>query len=83
MFTHCFGVTCLLFLPSAAIALFQSTAVASPPSVTLHTSAHQRFECGNIAFIANSDTPHLALNFELNGKPGLPRRRVGGGSRLY
>uniref|UniRef100_A0A832H4H9 Secreted protein n=1 Tax=Oscillatoriales cyanobacterium SpSt-402 TaxID=2282168 RepID=A0A832H4H9_9CYAN len=63
-----------LVLSATAIALTQSVGIAQTSFSQLHSSQH-----------SNSTHNHSSLTAQmiLTARPGLPGRRVGGGSRLY
>lgn len=76
MITNYTSVMHSLLLATIAIALSQTAALSQPLALSKATTA-------KTDSTSTGYTPSLATTQILAGKPGLPRRRVGGGSRLY
>ncbi|MBF2028736.1 MAG: hypothetical protein IGS48_18565 [Oscillatoriales cyanobacterium C42_A2020_001] len=68
------GVAYSLLLSVTTIALTQASTIAHPSWSQLRPLQHSH---------STRSQPTLIPQPILAGKPGLPRRRVGGGSRLY
>ncbi|MDX2244420.1 MAG: hypothetical protein NW224_27410 [Leptolyngbyaceae cyanobacterium bins.302] len=74
MITNYTSVMYSLLLAMTAIAFSQTAVLAQPSGLHQATSSK----------INSTSAEHfLSTTNVLTGKPGLPRRRVGGGSRLY
>ena len=84
MFTHCFSVTFSLLVSSSAIAFCDSAIatglVPSQDYIQIPSAQSTGLKPSNLTAL---ETEQIVTEIAaLNGKPGVPRRRVGGGSRL-
>jgi len=76
------SVTSWFLLPTAAIALSQSVIIAQTP-LSADSNSHQPFAIKKAAPFNTEPSSVTTPCLQANSKPGVPRRRVGGGSRLY
>lgn len=70
-----------LLLALSTIALAQTNAIAQPFLSQKFKSAHANLIFPNLIYLHNRS--NLPTQENLFGKPGMPKRRVGGGTRLY